>query len=243
MSDQIAGGASLPLFYKRVAIVDEAKLSNSSLKAQIGYEFARDTAFVPLIVTELSLAASTYPIVFVTEPSPSVIGVLGLRDGQNLFVSADGMKWDASYVPAYVRRYPFVFLRHDNDDLTLCIDEAANALEPGRARPLFEDGKRTPVIEHALQFCVDFQRGYLATDAFMKALVERDLLVPYQITSTLDSGEQVAATGFKVIDEARLAKLPDDVVVSWYRQGWLSYVYAHLASAGCWAQLVKRLNG
>ena len=173
---------------------------------------------------------------------PSALAVLGLRQAQNLFVSGDGSKWDAPYVPAYVRRYPFVFLRHDNDDLTLCIDEAANALEPGRARPLFEDGKRTPVIERARQFCIEFQRGHLATEAFMKALIERDLLVPYQITSTFDLGEKLAATGFKVIDEARVAKLPDDVIVHWYRQGWLAFVHAHLASTGCWAQLVRRLN-
>ena len=233
---------ALPLFYKRVAVVDEAKLANSSLKEQIGYEFARNAAFVPMIVTELFAAASTYPIVFVTDPVPSVLAVLGLRDGQNLFVSGDGMKWDAPYVPAYVRRYPFVFLRHDNDDLTLCIDEAANALEPGRARPLFTDGKRTPVIEHALQFCVEFQRGHLATEAFMKALIEQDLLIPYQVTSTLESGERLSATGFKVIDEARFAKLPDDVVVNWHRQGWLGYVCAHLASAGCWAHLVQKMQ-
>jgi hypothetical protein len=238
-----ATNPALPLFYKRVAVVDEAKLSNSSLKEQIGYDFARNAAFVPLIVTELFSAASTYPIVFITEPVPSVLAVLGLREAQNLFVSADGTKWDAPYIPAYVRRYPFVFLRHDNDDLTLCIDEAANALEPGRARLLFEDGKRTPVIEHALRFCVEFQRGHLATEAFMKALIEQDLLIPYQVTSTLDSGERLTATGFKVIDEARFAKLSDDVVVNWYRQGWLGYVCAHLASAGCWAQLVKRSNG
>ena len=237
-----AADPALPLFYKRVAVVDEAKLSDSSLKEHIGYDFARNTAIVPLIVTELFAAASTYPIVFITEPVPSVLAVLGLRQAQNLFVSGDGTKWDAPYVPAYVRRYPFVFLRHDNDDLTLCIDEAANALEPGRARPLFEDGKRTPVIEHALQFCVEFQRGHLATEAFMKALIERDLLIPYQITSTLELGEKLAATGFKVIDETRVAKLPDDVIVHWYRQGWLGFVYAHLASVGCWAQLVKRLN-
>ena len=242
--DAAAQGANpaLPLFYKRVAVVDEAKLANSSLKEQIGYEFARNAAFVPMIVTELFAAASTYPIVFVTDPVPSVLAVLSLRDGQNLFVSADGMKWEAPYVPAYVRRYPFVFLRHDNDDLTLCIDEAANALEPGRARPLFADGKRTPVIEHALQFCVEFQRGHLATEAFLKALIEQDLLIPYQVTSTLESGERLAATGFKVIDEARFAKLPDDVVVNWYRQGWFGYVCAHLASAGCWAHLVKKME-
>jgi hypothetical protein len=237
-----AANPALPLFYKRVAVIDEAKLADSSLKEQIGYEFARNAAFVPLIVSELFAAASTYPIVFISEPVPSVLAVLGLRDGQNLFVSDDGAKWDATYIPAYVRRYPFVFLRHDNDDLTLCIDEAANALEPGRARPLFEDGKRTPVIEHALQFCIEFQRGHLATEAFMKALIEHDLLIPYQVTSTLESGERLAATGFKVIDEARFAKLPDDVVVNWYRQGWLGYVCAHLASAGCWAHLVRKMQ-
>lgn len=234
---------ALPLFYKRVEVVDEAKLSNMSLKEQIGYDFARHTAFVPLIMTELFSAAATYPIVFVTEPVPSVLAVVGLREANNLFVSADGKKWDATYIPAYVRRYPFVFLQQPNDDLTLCIDVAANALEPGHARPLFEYGKRTKVIDHALQFCVEFQRGHLATEAFMKALIAQDLLIPYQITSILESGEKLEVTGFKVVDEARFAKLPDDVVLDWHGKGWLGLVSAHHASAGCWAQLVKRLNG
>jgi invasion protein IalB len=165
----------------------------------------------------------------------------GLREASNLFVTADGTKWDANYVPAYVRRYPFVFLRHDNDDLTLCIDEAAKAFETGQAWPLFKDGKRTPVVEHALRFCIEFQRGHLATEAFMKGLVEQDLLIPYRITSTLESGEKLGATGLKVVDEARL-KLPDDVVLDWHRKSCLGLISAHLASAGCWAQLVKRLN-
>jgi hypothetical protein len=241
---QDSADPALPMFYKRIAVVDEAKLSNKSLKEQIGYDFARKTSFVPLIVTELSSAASTYPIVFVTEPVPSVLAVVGLREASNLFVTADGTKWDATYIPAYVRRYPFVFLDlQRNDELALCIDEAADALEPGNARPLFENGKRTKVIEHALEFCVEFQRGHLATEAFMKALIAQDLLIPYQITSTLESGEKLGATGFKVVDEARFAKLPDDVVLDWYRKGWVGLVSAHLASAGCWAQLVKRLSG
>ena len=208
-----AANPALPLFYKRVAVVDEAKLSNSSLKAQIGYDFARNTAFVPLVVTELFAAASTYPIVFVTEPAPSVLAVLGLRDGQNLFVTGEATKWDAPYVPAYVRRYPFVFLRHDNNDPDPVHRRGGQRAGAGRARPLFEDGKRTAVIEHALQFCIEFQRGHHATEAFMKALIEQDLLIPYQITSTLRSGEKLAATGFQVVDQARFAKLPDDVVL------------------------------
>jgi hypothetical protein len=175
MSERVAGeptavNPALPLFYKRVEVVDEAKLANSSLKEQIGYDFARNANFVPLIAPELFSAASTYPIVFVTEPVSSILAVLGLREASNLFVTADGKKWDATYIPAYVRRYPFVFFRHDNDDLTLCIDAAANALEPGGNRPLFKDGQRTPVVENALQFCVEFQRGHLATEAFIEGV-------------------------------------------------------------------------
>jgi hypothetical protein len=191
MSERVAGeppiavNPALPLFYKRVEVVDQARLTNMSLKEQIGYDFARNASFVPLIAPELFSAASTYPIVFVTEPVSGILAVLGLREASNLFVTADGKKWDAAYIPAYVRRYPFVFLRHDNDDLTLCIDAAANALEPGSARPLFKDGQRTPVVEHALQFCVKFQRGHLATETFLKALMAQDLLVPYQIDPRL----------------------------------------------------------
>ena len=246
MSDQIAmdpPNSKLPLFYTQVEVLDAAVHAGMSLKENIGYGFARNTNFIQLIATELFAAASHYPIVFTTDPVPSILAVVGLRESDNLFVSHDGKSWDATYIPAYVRRYPFVFLdMARNDELGLCIDAAAGALTQGDVRPLFEAGELGAATRHALNFCIEFQRSHIATEACMLALMAQDLLIPYQVTSTLESGEQLAATGFKVVDEARLARLPDDVVLEWHKQGWLGLVHAHLASAGCWAQLAKRVS-
>lgn len=230
---------SMPLFYRRPRPLDSAGHGTMSLKSDIGYGFARATNSVPLTGAEFPKAAAHYPIVFTTQPAPGALAAVGVRPASNLFINADG-QWDAPYIPAYVRRYPFIFLElNQGEQLALCIDEAAGALEPGLIRPLFRDGKPTEIVKQALQFCVDYQRDHAATATFVQALAARDLLVPYQVTMTLTSGEQLDLVGFQVVDEARFGSLPDEVFLDWRRRGWLGLVYAHLLSFGSWARLIK----
>src|SRR5678815_4155353 len=72
---------------------------------------------IPISAGEFPAAMRDYPIVFVRRSgdfdyTPMII--LGLREGQNLFVMGDG-KWDRrTYVPAYVRRYPFCLVATDH---------------------------------------------------------------------------------------------------------------------------------
>ena len=234
--------SALPLFYRRPRPLETASHGGMSLKTDIGFGFARGANAVPLTVAEFARASAVYPIVFATEPAPSALAVVGLRPALNLFVGPEG-RWEAPYIPAYVRRYPFIFLElNRGDQLALCIDEAAEALEPGTARPLFRDGKPTDAVDGALRFCLDFQRDHTQTASFVQALVARDLLVPYQVTLTLKSGEQLGVDGFKVVDEARFGALPDEVFLEWRRQGWLGLVYAHLLSFASWARLAERVE-
>jgi len=201
--------AQLPLFYRSITAVDAIRHGNKSLKRAIGYGFATGVHAVVLNGNEFELAARHYPIVFTSQPQIVPLCLLGLKPGQNLFVRPSGDWRPSTYIPAYVRRYPFILhTSPDNQQVTLCVDESAGAFEDGAERPLFIDGKPSDALRSAFNFCAAFHNDFNATREFGEQLIERGLLVPNQADITLASGEKLAVGGFEVIDRGRFAGLP-----------------------------------
>ena len=233
----------LPLFYQSIAAIDAMRHGGKSLKRSIGYGFARTAHAVILNGNEFELAARHYPIVFTSQPQIVPLCLLGLKPGQNLFLRPGGDWRPGIYVPAYVRRYPFILHTGENQQVTLCIDETAGALEDGAERPLFIDGKPADALRSAFNFCAAFHNDFSATREFGEQLIERGLLVPNQAEITLASGEKLAIGGFEVIDRGRFAGLPDSAFLEWRRKGWIAWVYAHFQSQGNWPALVDMAAG
>jgi hypothetical protein len=234
-----APDARFPLFYRSLTPIDAARHSGKSLKRRIGYDFARATHAVLLNGSEFDAAARFYPIVFTPSPASAALAVMGVRRDCNLFVDASGDWHPGSYIPAYIRRYPFIFHESaDKQHYTLCIDETSGAIEDGNDRPFFSGGKPTPIVQDALKFCAAFQRDFTGTHDFVEQLSERGLLIPNQAEITLNSGEKLSVTGFHIIDRDRFAGLPDSAFLEWRRKGWLPWVYAHFVSHGNWSALV-----
>lgn len=245
--------ATMPLLYRQPRVLQPAQHARLGLlptppdRDQPGlYGTAREANAVPLLAAEMAAAGRHMPIVFTEGPHIQPVAVLGLRERQNLFVDAQG-HWQAGvYVPAYVRRYPFIFLEDEaRHTLTLCIDEAApQVVADGRGQPLFDaQGGPTAVTRSALAFCSDYQAQYQATRRFTEALRQAGVLVDQRAEVTLDAGgPPLALQGFQVVDETRLDALPQETLLDWRAQGWLPLVYAHLLSQGHWAGLVDRLQ-
>jgi len=235
-------GQARPLFYQRPAVLSADRHAGKSLRGDAGYAFAGTTNSVALNIIEFPLAVKHYPIVFTQSDPPAPVAVVGLHDAENLFLAADGSWASGIYVPAYVRRYPFIFSASaDGEQFTLCIDEAAEALVDGDARPLFRDGEPSEVLDNALQFCTAYQGQSVATAAFAAALAANNLFVPNAATVTMRTGEKFALGGFQVVDEKRFNDLPDETFLDWRRRGWLNAVYCHLMSFTNWATLVDRV--
>ncbi|GAA4339929.1 SapC family protein [Pigmentiphaga soli] len=234
----------LPLFYRQPRPLHPSRHGNRSLAARPDYRFAAGTNAVPLIAAELPVACRHYPIVFTAGDQPYPVAVLGLRGKQNLFVDEAG-NWKAdAYVPAYVRRYPFILMENEGaTEFTLCVDETAGAFMEGRDNPFFDaDGKPTDIARNALAFCGDYQKQHTLTAEFAQALTSAGLLVDNRADVALRNGEKLSLSGFRVIDEARFAKLSDKEFKRWRTKGWLPLVYAHLISVGTWTTLIDRLG-
>ena len=198
------------LIYENAVPVTTKSHGDVSIKATNGYDFAADINSVPLTTVEFANSASEYTIVFTGEGEqvmPAVI--LGLHDRENLYLQDDGA-WNARYVPAFVRRYPFVFASSaDGKTFTLCIDEGFSGINrAGRGERLFDgDGERTHYLKGVLAFLQDYQAQFERTRRFCSKLVELDLLEPMQAMFTLGSGERGSLAGFMGIERERLKAL------------------------------------
>jgi hypothetical protein len=234
--------SSLPLFYQRPRPLRADADKAISLASVPSFSFAANANVVPVIAAEMAVACRFFPILFTSTPIPQPVTLLGLRTGDNLFVDADG-KWASGfYIPAYIRRYPFIFMENaDKSEYTLCIDEAASMVVKGRKNPVFDkDGAPTEVTKSALAFCRDYQAHHTFTAQFIDALVKADLLVDHRADVTLASGEKIGLTGFKIIDETKFNALPDAEFLRWRAQGWINPVVCHFISTGNWQTLVDR---
>ncbi len=213
--------------------------------APAGFDFARTVNSVPLVLAEFAQAGLEYPIVFAGSPGEEMPAVLlGLTPNDNLFVDDDGRWAKGSYVPAFIRRYPFVLAeKAGGEDFTVCVDEAFPGLSEADGEPLFNaDGTDGPVLRHAIAFLTDFQDGLKATRAFTTRVRELGLLEPRTIRLEPAQGEASVLQGLSVVSEERLRALKARQLQGLMASGELAAVYAHLQSLNNIRRLSARLD-
>ncbi len=221
------------LIYETAVPVSSGRHAKASVEAGKGYGFARKINSVPLMAVEFPQAAADYAIVFASSGDALVpVVILGARQNENLYVNDDD-SWKATYIPAFIRRYPFVFSASDDGKtFTLCVDEAFQGLNfQGRGQALFgADGKATPYVDNVLKFLQEYRLQFERTRAFCTKLKALDLVEPMQAQFTLPQGEKMTLTGFHVVDRARLKKLPGDKLAELAATDELELLYLHLQS-------------
>ncbi|MBF0214105.1 MAG: SapC family protein [Magnetococcales bacterium] len=234
------------LFYQKPVPLDSRIHKDLRLTSrQNGFGFASATNSVILTGTEFVEAAKEYPILFVRAGTRIVpVAILGLRDSENLFVQEDG-SWQARYIPAFVRRYPFVLAGDETAaQLVVCID----ADYPGfvtsneEGHPLFDaKGGATDWLKKATQFLQEYQAQVRRTETFVNRLNGLDLFVEQTVRADLGEGKQLTMPGLLVVNEKKLLELSKPQALELFRCGELSWVYAHLASLSNMARLVDLL--
>ncbi|MEL0022157.1 MAG: SapC family protein [Rickettsiales bacterium] len=228
-------GPRWPLFYKQPVPLSIERHGGKSVNLQRRFAFAAETNMVPVNMQEFSRVATAYPIVFTETAPASSIAILGLRQSQNLFVNDEGTWEGGVYVPAYVRRYPFIFSTgQEEEQLVLCIDEADELIVDGTGaegtQAIYEGEEASEVVKKMLEFCAAFHRQSLATREFVDELEQRDLFRPGTVTISNETGEQFNLRGFRIVDETKFNALPDDAFLEYRRKGWLAAITAHLIS-------------
>ncbi len=242
--DEEARTAAMPLFYTGPAPLDAKKHAGLALKKDFGLGFTKNVNAVPINMIEMPQICHFYPIAFSPDKNATPVALMGLRDNENLFLDKKDEWAEHSYIPAYIRRYPFIFSEvPDSDQLTLCVDINDNITEENGEQRFFDDeGAPTALSQNALEFCKSYHAAAQQTQEFSKALADSGLLVERSAEINVGGDKKINFSGFRIIDEQKLAEMADEDFMEWRRKGWLPFIYAHLFSGAQWQRLTLLLQ-
>ncbi len=231
------------LFYQNVVPIERVKHKDLSIKKGVNYAFAEETATIPLVGIEFLRASSDYPIVFIGEGDnlfPAAIA--GVQQGQNLFID-ENKNWIAEYVPAFIRRYPFIYSVNDEEtQFTLCIDENFEGCNyDGEGDRLFlEDGEQSEYLKSVLNFMDDYQQQYKMTQLLCRFLRENELLEPMSAKYKTPDGKERGISGFQTINREKFKALPEEKILEFFKNDALELIYHHFHSMKNFQPLIQK---
>lgn len=234
---------NLPLFYNQIEPLSSAAHGEWKARGLEAAPFLAKAHAVPLTIEEFALAQRHFPIVFSSGPDPVPLALMGLNEGVNVFVDDEGKLTSEIYVPAYVRRYPFMLarLRPDSEDLSLCFDPSSGALgEFDEGNALFEGADPSQTTKDILGFCERFEQAAMQTGQFVRELAEHKLLIDGEVSIQPDGAPQpFVYRGFQMVSEEAVRNLRGDVLRKMVQSGMLPLIFAHLFSLS----LVREIFG
>ena len=235
---------NLPLFYKNLQPLSASLHGNLRITPSTNADYFAHANAIPLTIDEFIAAQRFFPIVFSGGELPVPLALLGLNEGVNVFVDDQGVPLNPFYIPAYVRRYPYLLARLDEkaEELSLCFDPDSGLVgEDGDGEKLFDGEKPSEALNAILKFCEDFEIAAQRTSAFVKELVEMDLLIDGEVTIQPDGAEQpFVYRGFRMIDEAKMRDMNGDQLRKINQNGILPLIMAHMFSLSSIRDLFAR---
>ena len=238
---------TLPLFYKKVVPLNKDVHGELYIEGIEGYTHTKETNSIYIAAIEFLQVSREYPIVFAKGADDVVfpVALLGLEKNKNFFVDDKGA-WTANYIPAYVRRYPFILATADDkkDNFAVCIDESFpgfNTAKEGRA--LFDDkGEQNDILNQAVDFLKDYQSHVKLTTLFCENLSKLDILEPMQANIERASGEKMSLGGFMGVNREKLKALKPAKLAELLKSDQMELIFAHLASMSNLNALMKRIS-
>ena len=226
---------SLPLFYNQLEPLSSQTHANWKVRASETATFLVGQHAIPVTVEEFPLVQRRMPIVFSVGDDPVPLALMGLNEGVNTFMDDEGRLLDPeTYIPAYIRRYPFLLarLRPEAEDLSLCFDPTSDVLgafEDGDA--LFDGDQPSEVTKQILAFNEQFEQAGQRTGMFMKEIKDLGLLMDGEVAIQQEGNDQpFVYRGFQMVSEEKLNELRGDQLRKMQQSGMLPLIFAHLFS-------------
>lgn len=237
---------NLPLFYKDLMPLNSRDHADWKVGVLEDAAFMADTHAVPVTTDEFIDAQRDFPIVFTVGDNPLPIALFGLNEGVNTFMGEDNKLNEVVYVPAYIRRYPYMLARlhPEAEDLSLCFDPTAGVvgkMDEGLA--LFQDGNQpTEYTQGVLDFCRRFEEAGQRTKSFMDELKKLDILMDGEIAITRadQPDKPFIYRGFQMVNEDKLRELPAATLEELNKNGMLIIIHAHLFSLNLMRTIFER---
>lgn len=215
--------------YKKVEILDKTKDKSLRVNLIKDYEYAKELTNSPITIGEFTEAKNSLPIVFIkNDDEYGAIVILGLNS-KNKFVEENNSWKSNSYIPAFVRRYPFVFATV-KDKLALALDKDCSSINKKSGQSLFtKEGEPTQYTTNVMEFMESYQKDAKLTSQIAKELDDLGVLEEAQLN--IGSGKEAKIfNGFKRVNEEKLNALSNEVLSNMVRNGGYKIILAHLES-------------
>ncbi|MBV7256509.1 SapC family protein [Pacificimonas sp. WHA3] len=240
-----APAAQLPLFYKSLTPLSSQAHKDYGIDERSTLEFVKGIHAVPITVDEFAAAQRHFPIIFSGGDTPAPLVLMGLQEGQNFYVNDDGTWKEGVYVPAYIRRYPFMLarIRQDSEELSLCFDDMCEDIGEKKAQAFFDGDQPSQVTKNVLGFCEEYEKSINRTRAFTEELKKQELLMSGEV-SIQPPGDAKPSIyrGFQMVNEDKLKELRGDQARKLVQNGGMPLIYAHLLSVHLIRELFAKAN-
>ena len=226
--------------YKNVEVLNKDTHKSLKIDELKGFDYAKELRDCVISLSEFYQSAKSQPIVFSKNDQGEyfAVALMGLKEQKNLFVQEDGSWKPGEYVPAFIRRYPFVFVS-SGEQLVLAVDTDCPAVNEDQGQMLFdEEGEVTAYTEKVMEFMLEYQQSNAQTQVFIQTLDELDLLETASAELNQE-GEKLTFTGFSRINEKKFNDLNDEDTLKLVRSGYYKLVTAHLMSLTNFSKLMS----
>ena len=219
-----------PLYNKLVPLNPEIH-KNLKMHTNLDFSFAKNINAVPVVLQEMASVAKHYPIVFAGDGSGALLAVLGLKADENLFVDDEGNWKEDSYIPAYVRRYPFFIAKSDNvPGPIMCVDDSSSIFSEDGDRVLIKDGKVMDDMKTIAETANSIQNYLEQTALYGQGIAKKGLLESQTVGLKLENEVQAQVDGFKTVNREKFDAVDGKTLKNWLNKDWLDATILHLAS-------------
>ena len=220
--------------YKDIVVINKIEHKNKNVKRVASFSFSKEMTSIPITITEFYEACKNYPIFIAKDTSDKwfATAMLGYKENENIFVNEKGVWEKLHYIPANIRRYPYIFVTNDNNaELTLAIEkDYLSDDKKDLERKLFKDGENSEILNQVMSFLNQFYIDSLASEEFIKQLDEWELLEE-KIATIKDKDNKIFnINGFYVVNEEKLKHLSKKKKEEIYNKNAIPLITAHLIS-------------
>mgnify|MGYP003643654202 CR=1 FL=1 len=218
--------------FKQPEALNVERHASLGLADQPNYSHAAEEMLTPVFSGEAWQVAREYTLVFPNEVGLP-LAILGYQQGVNAYLGNNGSWW-GRYVPAHIRRYPFIAAPQQTDgdqqQFTVMIDASAPQLLEDAGQPLFEDGKPSKLLHEVQRVLANLQKDTQRTHQLVKQIDEAGLLVKQSLHIKVKEGEDKGLQGFRVIDREAFRQCDGETLSALNKSGALGLIQAHFCS-------------
>ena len=213
--------------YQNIKAID--KRAGLKYTAHAGFHFAAAETFCPVFIQELPEIIREYFVFFPNNQTDMPHALLSFQKNRNMYVTGGGV-WQADYIPAYIRRYPFILAKAGEaskqpGDMAVAADMEAPHFNRREGESLFTgEGNPTDLFINKIEFLKALERQRVITQKAVKEIEAAGLFTMQEITVKQKDATVAAIGGARMVDSKMLGN-------SGLQAGpALQLVYAHLFS-------------